>query len=120
MRFLRNANALRTPCTVPAAHHITGLLLALSAVAGSSPLHAQQDRTLSYASPAEVGMSAEVLDGAVGLYREAVARGDLVGAVLLVARQGRVVLHEAVGLRDQASGLPMERGTLFQIGRAHV
>jgi CubicO group peptidase (beta-lactamase class C family) len=60
-------------------------------------------------------MSAEVLDGAVGLYREAVARGDLVGAVLLVARQGRVVLHEAVGLRDQASGLPMERGTLFRM-----
>jgi CubicO group peptidase (beta-lactamase class C family) len=74
-----------------------------------------QPRTLAYGEPADVGMSAAVLEGAVGLYEEAVERGDLVGAVLLVARQGRIVLHEAVGMRDAEQRLPMERNTLFRM-----
>lgn len=86
-------------------------------LAGATVLHAVQPepRTLSYGRPEDVGMSPAVLDGAVGLYREAVERGDLVGAVLLVARQGRVVVHETVGLRDRERGLPMERDTLFRM-----
>jgi CubicO group peptidase (beta-lactamase class C family) len=60
-------------------------------------------------------MSPAVLAGALGLYEETVARGDLVGAVVLVARQGRVVLHEAIGWRDKERGLPMERNTMFRM-----
>ncbi len=60
-------------------------------------------------------MSAAVLDGAAGLYREAVDRGDLVGAVLLVAKDGKIVLHEAVGWRDRVRGLPMELNTIFRM-----
>src|SRR5690606_1393434 len=59
--------------------------------------------------------SAAVLDGAVGLYREAVARGDLVGAVVLVARNGKVVVHEAIGQRDWQRNLPMEKNTMFRM-----
>ncbi len=67
------------------------------------------------ATPAEAGMSAGVLAGGVALYEEAVARGDLAGAVLLVARDGKVVLHEALGWRDRARDIPMERNTLFRM-----
>ncbi len=74
-----------------------------------------QDVTLSSGTPDEVGMSASVLDAGVALYREAVRRGDLVGAVLLVAKNGKVVLHEAVGSRDQAAGLPMLKNTMFRM-----
>ena len=74
-----------------------------------------QGVTLTAGAPEDVGMSSAVLDGGVGLYREAVARGDLVGAVLLVARQGRIVLHEAIGSRDHAAGLPMEKNTMFRM-----
>ncbi|WP_423925055.1 serine hydrolase domain-containing protein [Candidatus Palauibacter sp.] len=76
---------------------------------------AQEARTLSYGEPEEVGMSRAVLEGALGLYHEAVERGDLVGAVVLVARKGKIVLHEAVGMRDKERGLPMERNTLFRM-----
>ena len=76
---------------------------------------AQQARTISYGEPEDVGMSAAVLAGATGVYREAVARGDLVGAVILVAREGKIVLHEAVGMRDKEQGLPMERSTMFRM-----
>ena len=91
------------------------LLVALLALqAPSAPLTAQ-GTTVTRGTPAEVGMSAGVLAGGVALYEEAVERGDLVGAVLLVAKDGKVVLHEAVGWRDRARNIPMEPNTLFRM-----
>lgn len=89
--------------------------VAAVAAFGAAPSSAQQSVTLSYGEAADVGMSAEVLDGAVGIYREAVERGDLVGAVVLIARHGKVVVHEPIGMRDKERGLPMERGTMFRM-----
>ncbi len=102
----------RLPNTRPLFPLVTGLLLLL--LLPQTAL-GQQAHTLSYGEPEEVGMSAAVLEGAVGLYEEAVERGDLVGAVVLVARNGRVVLHEAIGSRDKERGLPMEPNTLFRM-----
>ena len=76
---------------------------------------AAQSRTLSPGTPADAGMSAASLDSGVALYRHAVAQGDLVGVVLFVARDGKVVLHEALGLRDRDAGLPMEKSTMFRM-----
>lgn len=90
------------------------LTIALAAVALATPLTAQHV-TLTRGTPQEVGMSPAVLEAGVGLYREAVARGDLVGAVLLVARNGKVVLHEAIGSRNREANLPMERNTMFRM-----
>ena len=86
----------------------------IAAVAFAVPLGAQT-ATLRTASPADVHMSAVVLDSGVALYREAVERADLAGAVLLVARHGKVVLHEAIGWRDLDARLPMERNTMFRM-----
>ena len=91
---------------------LLGALLALQTP--PAPLTAQ-GTTVTRGTPAEVGMSAGVLAGGVALYEEAVERGDLVGAVLLVAKDGKVVLHEAVGWRDKARNLPMEPNTLFRM-----
>jgi CubicO group peptidase (beta-lactamase class C family) len=76
---------------------------------------AAQSVTLSKGSPQEAGMSAAVLQGGVGLYREAVQRGDLVGAVLMVARNGKIVLHESIGLRNREANLAMEKDTMFRM-----
>ena len=74
------------------------LALALAALAVAAPLAVSaQDAASLRMPPAEAGMSASALEGAAGLYREAVERGDLVGAVLLVAKDGKIVLHEAIG-----------------------
>ena len=78
-------------------------------------LESQEAQTLSYGVPEDVGMSAAVLSGALGVYEEAIERGELVGAVVLVARKGRIVLHEALGWRDKEQGLPMERNSLFRM-----
>jgi CubicO group peptidase (beta-lactamase class C family) len=70
---------------------------------------------LPHASAEDAGMSREILDAGVGLYRRAVDRNELAGAVLLVARNGKVVLHDAVGWRNLHKTLPMEKDTLFRM-----
>ena len=107
------ATAAATAATIAAATAWTVLVLSTALVA--STLEAQETPTLSYGQPEDVGMSAAILSGAVGLYEEAVERGDLVGAVVLVARHGRIVVHEAIGMRDKEAGLPMERNTMFRM-----
>jgi CubicO group peptidase (beta-lactamase class C family) len=54
-------------------------------------------RALPTASADEAGMSKERLNLVHGLIREAVARKEFPGAVLLVARQGKIILREAYG-----------------------
>jgi CubicO group peptidase (beta-lactamase class C family) len=104
------------PRTALARSTVRARILALLAllVSGSTGLVAQ-DLTLSTGTPSEVGLSPAILDAGVQLYRDAVAKGDLVGAVLLVAKNGKVVLHEAVGSRNEAKGLPMEKNTMFRM-----
>lgn len=90
------------------------LTCAVAALCGALPL-AAQTTTLTSGKPQDVGMSPAVLEAGVGIYREAVARGELVGAVLLVARNGKIVLHEAVGSRHWEANLPMEKNTMFRM-----
>lgn len=93
---------------------LPALALAVAMVVAPLTLVAQTV-TLSRGTAEEVGMSPAVLEAGVGLYREAVDRGDLVGAVLLVARNGKVVLHEAIGSRYAEANLPMEKNTMFRM-----
>ncbi len=81
----------------------------------ATPLAAIQAPELRYGSAADAGMSARVLEAAEGVYRDAIERGDLVGAVILVARNGTVVLHEAIGMSDRDRNVPMMKNTLFQM-----
>ena len=62
---------------------------------------------LPRATPDDVGMSAAGLEAAVSVYQEAVDRDEHRGAVLLVARRGKIVLHEAVSRRDVDRNPPM-------------
>jgi len=66
-------------------------------------------------SAEEVGMSSERLSAAVDAFRRAVDEGRVTGAQLLVARQGKVVVHEALGWRSLQPRLPMERSTLVRM-----
>ena len=46
---------------------------------------------------------------------QVISAGELAGAATLIWRGGRVVQSAAVGWRDLAAGLPVERDTLFCI-----
>lgn len=61
----------------------------------------------------EAGMAR--LDRIDAFFQAEVAARRLPGAVVMIARDGRVVHHEAYGLRDPATGAPMARDSIFRI-----
>jgi CubicO group peptidase (beta-lactamase class C family) len=65
--------------------------------------------------PARVGMSAEKLDQAVTMFEDAIAADDLRNVVLMVARNGKLVLHEALGWRNRELDLPMKKDNLLRM-----
>jgi CubicO group peptidase (beta-lactamase class C family) len=67
------------------------------------------------AQPEAVGMSSEILEAGMSLFQEAIDSDEIRGAVILVARDGKIVLHEALGWRDVDRRLPMRRDTVFHM-----
>lgn len=70
---------------------------------------------LPTARPEEVGLSSERLERIAQALKADVESGRIPGAVVLVARKGRVAYLEAVGFRDKASGVPMAADAMFRI-----
>jgi CubicO group peptidase (beta-lactamase class C family) len=62
-----------------------------------------------------VGMSTERLQNATAVLRQAVADRKIAGGVGLVARQGKVVYLEPIGLQSVESRAPMTERSLFRI-----
>ena len=69
--------------------------------------------TLRYSTPEEAGMSAAKINEAKNLFMNAVNDEKVIGYQILVARKGKVVIHEAGGLRDYENKLPMKKNTLL-------
>ena len=75
----------------------------------------EREPRLSVAKPADVAMDANILEAGVEMFEDAVARDLTRSAVLLVARNGKVVLHQAVGWKDKDQGIPLEKNALFRM-----
>ena len=60
-------------------------------------------------------LSAGILERIAPAIEEAIARGELPGAVTLVWRNGTIAHRAATGRRDLRRNLPMQRDTLFRI-----
>lgn len=70
---------------------------------------------LPTATPAAQGVSPQRLQHLTDVMRAAAEAGKVAGTVTLVARNGKVVHHEASGLRDVEAGAPMRHDTIFRI-----
>lgn len=70
---------------------------------------------LPVASPEAVGLSSAKLKEARQAVQALVDQKEVAGAVLAVARRGKVVQLDAVGVMDVASGQPMKPDTIFRI-----
>jgi CubicO group peptidase (beta-lactamase class C family) len=70
---------------------------------------------LSSAKPEQVGLSSERLDRIGQVLRADVERGRIPGAVVVVARKGRIAYVQPVGFRDKAAGTPMTPEAIFRI-----
>src|SRR5713226_9445018 len=68
------------------------------------------------AAPAEsVGMSAQKLGRIAETFRKEIDQGKLPGAVFLVARKGKLVYSDAIGLQNKEAGKPMPKDAIFRI-----
>jgi len=72
-------------------------------------------QSLPRARPEQVGLSSERLGKITATLKVDVARGVLPGAVLLVARHGKIAMFDAVGVRDPASRASMTRDSIFRL-----
>src|SRR6516225_4481022 len=63
----------------------------------------------------QVGMSKQKLDRIHAALTQEVEQGKLAGTVVLVARKGKLVYADAVGVQDKEEGKPMALDSLFRI-----
>jgi len=87
--------------------------LAGAAVVFAATLALAQD--LPSARPEQVGLSPERLAKVSAWMKSEVDKKKVPGAVLLIARQGKVAHFEAVGVQDPATGAPMAKDSIFRI-----
>jgi len=99
----------------PRCRAMTVCLTAIALACKASTPTIDEGRVLSYGSPEDGGFSATRLAGAVDTIRRAVDDGRITGVQLLVARHGKVVVHEAMGVRDIEQRLSMETNTLLRM-----
>ena len=92
-------------CSVAA---FCGAALMLTAVS----LHAQE---LPRATPESVGMSSQRLARIADALKNDIDNGRMPGAVIAIARKGKLVYYEAFGFLDKAKGTPMPKDAIFSI-----
>ena len=73
-----------------------------------------ENNTLRQGTPSEVGMSQARLDDVAARLQNRIDRGLIPGAVILVARHGKTVLHKAFGVRETGKDA-MTEDTLFDL-----
>ncbi len=74
-----------------------------------------KDVVLSTGTPSGVGMDQTILNAGVHMYETAVQEDQVRNVVLLVARNGKVVLHEAIGWKDKERGIAIEKDAMFRM-----
>ena len=92
--------------------------LALPVIFGAAPRahrSAQRDGGLPRATPETVGMSTARLQEATAILRQYVADRKISGAVAAVARRGKLIYLEPVGLQSVETKTPMTERSLFRI-----
>ena len=77
--------------------------------------NAQMTDPLPRAKPEEVGLSSQRLADIAKTLNADIARDQIPGAVLAVARHGKLAYFEAFGFRDKAAGAPMTKDAIFNI-----
>jgi CubicO group peptidase (beta-lactamase class C family) len=74
-----------------------------------------QPAAFTYADPQSQGLSEQALQQLADEVQGYFDDGLIVGAELVVIKNRRVVLHQAIGWKDREDQVPMERNTLFNI-----
>ncbi len=90
-------------------------ILTLCLAAALSALDLAPAQVLAPAAPESEAVSSERLGRLTSTLQQYVDDRQLAGAVALIARHGRVVYHEAIGMRDIESSDAMRKDAIFRI-----
>jgi CubicO group peptidase (beta-lactamase class C family) len=93
----------------------TALLALLVIATASPPVYARELQPLATAAPEQVGMSAERLGRITAVLKKEIADGKLPGAVVMVARRGKIIYSDAIGFQDKGANTPMKLDSIFRI-----
>ena len=96
----------------PSSHTLLAGLIAALVLWSEGVSHAGE---LPRAAPETLGLSAERLDRIGAMLQDAVRTQSIPGAVLLVARHGKIGYFLTVGERDPANKAPMTEDAIFRI-----
>lgn len=81
----------------------------------ATPQQLKQQSALPTTDPAKVGMSADTLAEVPKALQKLVDDGKVAGAIVTVARQGQIVLNQAVGFADIEAKKPMTTESVVRI-----
>jgi len=90
-------------------------LAAAAAIVVSVALPAGAQGIPKAQSPEEVGFVASRLKRVSERLEEGVKNNELPGAVLLIARNGKIAMFDSFGFRDREAKVPMTNDTIFRI-----
>jgi len=69
---------------------------------------------LSSTVPESVGLSSERLERIDAALKADIEKDIIPGAVVLIARKGKIAYFKSFGMRDKEKGLPMEKDSIFR------
>src|SRR3954466_14216090 len=81
----------------------------------ASSMSAFADDPLPRAKPEDVGLSSDRLARIGETLKADIDAGRIPGAVIAIARRGKLVALDAYGWRDKAANIPMTTDTIFNI-----
>ena len=93
---------------------VTSVALSACVVHGTQA-QTPQATPLPVATPQSQGFSAEGLKRIDTFFKKEIANNQMPGAVLAVAKNGKLVIYEAYGYRNKATNTPMTKDTIFEL-----
>jgi CubicO group peptidase (beta-lactamase class C family) len=81
----------------------------------SISLHSGGAQTLPAAAPEAAGLSSERLANIRRVFSDEIGKGKLPGAVVAIARKGKLVYFEAFGFEDKPAGKAMAKDAIFRV-----
>jgi CubicO group peptidase (beta-lactamase class C family) len=93
----------------------TALVAMALAWTASLPVWAREVLPLATATPEQVGMSEDRLGRITTMLKQEIGDGKLPGAVVMVARKGKIIYSNSLGFQDKAANTPMNLDSIFRI-----
>lgn len=91
------------------------LLLGLIYQSPAQTASQQKSAPLTTASPESMGMSSERFAKIDAMFEESISKGEIPGAVALIARKGKIIYHKAFGQVDNEANRAAKKDDIFRI-----